>query len=1182
MKNLTLVCFLCLYSLLSVDTTVQAQTVSDKFGQNTMQFDKQDWIRYLSPNFAISYTDKDVDLAKYVLPVIEADYIELNKLFEHKLRGRIEVVIYSDFSDYAQSNIGVERHIINNGGVTDTKKAKIKLYFDGNHNHLRAQIREGLATILLGKILSGTNLQEIVQNSVLMNLPKWFVLGAVGYAREDWNTNLDNQVRDRLLSGKYNDFLDFARKEPELAGHSLFHFVSEVHGKSTVSNLLYLTRVNRSVESGFLYVFGKTFYQVAGADWFRYYSSRYNEDNLKRRFPSLGQLDIDLSKNATIRQIKISPDSKQIAFVEHLKGVQKIWLFDIETNKKTLLKKIGEKDWSGIYDTNYPLINWAGSNQLIVISEKKDKVQLKYLNINNDKKEAVQTIPNLERVTSFSVKDRTKLLLIGIQNGQSDIYTYQSGGGIKAITNDFWDESEAIYATVGNQQGILFTSNRPQARLNALRLNNDFPMRSDDVFFHDLGTPNKELLQLTHTPLANESNLIALSDGQYSYLSNINGFDNRYVASLDSVLWQQERVIVLEDGTQQIVSTDTIINDLPIDTTYLKPVYKWTGVAVANTDYSRSILEQNRSANKMVDLFYRDGTYQIFLRDFKQERTMEAVKKTSYRQLLEKRYNLSTFGQLTLDENPARIPSPTLQKSTGSVSQKIINRTDAIAPSTIDTVIPPVDTSDLDINNYEFQNEFDPIDEPTLDEDGTTVIIPTELIEEGTEIKVKKKQNTTPQRLSESSKVKAVEWDNKEATPYNGLFSMSELVLQFDNTPMYNNMDMYLGGHYQYQPLSLLAKVRFEDIYEDFSIQLGVRMPFTFNGMEYFVDVENNKGLIDQRYSFYRRSRTQNFILVDTVSQQSIEASGRNIKHIVEGEAKYPLSKTQSLRGILGVQLEKVAIIADNISTLQVPILNRNNLHLRFEYVYDNTVGLRFNVRKGGRFKAYADFYKPFVVNTEQGLEIDASNGLTTALGFDGRYYHTFDDKTIFAFRVAGASSFGQKKILYSLGGVENWIFTEEEEAIPLPSTDNFGLQTSAANLRGFGTNARNGSSYLLGNFEIRIPVLSYLMRKTPRNAMWRNFQIVGFLDVGTAWQGLSPFSDDNPLSTTIIDNNGPNSVSPVRVIVNYYRRPILMSYGIGFRTVLLGHYIRLDYAVGVETGQPQQPRVHIAIGTDF
>jgi hypothetical protein len=1159
-------------------STANSQVVSTDFGQNKLQYEQKKWFRYESTNFQISYAEDDEQMAKYVLPVVELDYIELSRMFEHQLKKRIEIILHSDYSDYLQSNIGLKRYSVNQGGTTKIITPKIQVYFNGSHADLRKQIRKGLAEVLLGKILVGTNIQEMVQNSVLMNLPQWFVRGAIAHATEDWSTEMDNKLRDVLLSGQYENFVELAKKEPLLAGQSLFHFVSQEHSKSTVSNLLYLTRINRSVENGFLYVFGKTYYQVVGADWFNYYSERYNTDNKQRRFPNKGQIALNIPKKAIVKNFKISPNSKFIAYTEHNQGVRKVIVYDLEKEVQTVLYKHGERDYSGDYESNYPLIAWSKtSDKVIIIHEKRDKVKVRYQPI--DKKMAKdKVIEGVERITDFDVVSSSSFAFVGIQDGHSDLYLY-NGGAPRAITNDFWDEKGLGIVTLRGQKGIVFSSNRTTATINSMRFTNELPPSNFDLYFYNLETKSKELIQLTRTPLANETHPIVMGKGDhFTYLSDENGFYNRYVAKLDTVLLRKERILILEDGTELIVALDSIYSHLPVDSTYIRPIYTLTGVAHANTDYSRNILEHDGSASKVVDLIYRDGTYKVFMRDAKPERAMESVEKTVYRRLLEK-MNGWLKGEKSTEAFKKSTKAQKARIGSGTVPKKL----DLEEPSPIrkDTN-PPVDTGKIDIDHYEFQSEFEDVKEPSVDAEEDENVRPTVLIEDGENIRATKRNKKERKRVLTDPGTKVVAWNETHANKYKSLFKVDKITFQMDNTPMYNGLDMYLGGYYQFQPLSFALKTGFVDVFENFYLELGLRVPFDFNGMEYFVNVENKKGLIDQRYSFYRRGRIYNYVVVDTTTNTSIEARGRTVKHLLQTELKYPLTKFQSIRGIFSLQLDKVSILAEELNSLQVPTYYENRLGFRLEYVFDNSLELRLNARKGTKFKAYVDLYKPFSVQTEDEFKVGFEGGLTAAIGFDARHYLTFDNKTIFAFRLAAASSFGQEKILYSLGGVDNWMFPTTSTSVSLPDASNYGLQTLGANMRGFNNNARNGSSYALGNIEMRIPIIDYISKNPPRNAMLRSLQLVAFLDVGTAWQGASPFSTSNPLNTTVIDNNGPGAISPVKVTVNYFRRPILVGYGFGIRTVLLGHYFRLDYAWGVETGQMQKPILYLSIGSDF
>lgn len=1156
----------------------QGQMVSTDFGHNRLQYEHKDWYRYESDHFDIFYAEADESLARYLLPVLELDYIELSRLFEHQLKKKVQVVVHSDYSDYMQSNIGILRHQVNEGGETNIVTPKMQLYFTGTHEQLRQQVRQGLAEVLLGKVLTGTSLQEIVQNSVLMNLPAWFLKGAVAHAAEGWTTEMDDRLRDVLLSGEYANFVELSKKEPLLAGQSLFHYISEEHSKSTISNLLYLTRINRSVENGFLYVFGKTYYQVVGVDWFNYYRDRYNNDNRKRRFPNKGELALSLHKKTIVNHLKISPNSKYVTYVEHHLGVRKVIVQEVATNERTVLYRAGERDRTEDYERHYPLVAWnTTSDKVIIIHEKQDKVYQRRQGIKGGRAKD-ELIVGVERILDVAVWNNATLMATGIRDGHSDLYQIK-GGSVKAISNDFWDEKEVAVITLDGKKGLVFSSNREDAPLKKEAFAQEFPSSNFDLYFYNPAAPQEPLLRLTRTPIANERAPITMGKGDhFTYLSDENGFYNRYVATVDSVLLYQEYVVVLQDGTEFLGHPDSSYSYLPVDSQYVRPVYIRSGVAAANTDYSRNIIAHDGNGSKVADLIYSQGAYHIFVRDARPDRAMEEVKKTTYRLLLEKQKGINKV-QKSKSAIKMVVPIPIEETSTPTFENNSEEplRLELEQPVQ-DTV--PVDTGTIDIDNYQFQSEFKDIEDP----DDQTEVRPLVLVEDGKEIRAtpRPKSKTTKRQLADP-RTKMVAWDSEDAEPYKSLFKISQLTFQLDNTPLFNGMNMYLGGYYEFQPLSFAFKTGFVDVFENFFLEVGLRLPLDFNGMEYFVTLENKRGRIDQKFSFYRRGRVNNYILVDTVSQESIEARGRTLKHWVEAEFTYPLTKFQSISARGGLQLDKVAILADDVPTLSVPVYYENRFNVRLEYVFDNAIPLYTNAWKGTKFKAYVDLYKPFTVqNAEGDFNLGLEGGLTTAIGFDLRQYWSFDNKTVFAFRAAAASSFGQQKILYSLGGVENWMFPAVNNTITLPEAGNYGLQTLAAGLRGFNNNARNGSSYALMNAEMRIPIVDYLTRNSPRNTVLRNLQLVVFFDVGTAWQGASPFSVDNPLNTTIIDNNSPGVVSPVRLVVNYYRRPILMGYGFGLRTVLLDHYFRLDYAWGVETGQVQEPVVYFSVGTDF
>ena len=204
-------------------------------------------------------------------------------------------------------------------------------------------------------------------------------------------------------------------------------------------------------------------------------------------------------------------------------------------------------------------------------------------------------------------------------------------------------------------------------------------------------------------------------------------------------------------------------------------------------------------------------------------------------------------------------------------------------------------------------------------------------------------------------------------------------------------------------------------------------------------------------------------------------------------------------------------------------------------------------------------------------------------VGFDARYYLKIYKCIIWANRISGAASFGTSRMLYYMGGLDNWLSTGSkfDYNTPIDQKNNYAFQTLATPLRGFIQNARNGDKYLMVNSELRIPLFSALKNGNIKSEIIRNFEIIGFFDAGTAWEGISPFSSSNPLFSETI----PNTTDNPSVIVNLhqYKSPVIMGFGPGLRTSLLGYFIKLDAAWSYDTGVvSQKPTYYLSIGLDF
>jgi hypothetical protein len=299
---------------------------------------------------------------------------------------------------------------------------------------------------------------------------------------------------------------------------------------------------------------------------------------------------------------------------------------------------------------------------------------------------------------------------------------------------------------------------------------------------------------------------------------------------------------------------------------------------------------------------------------------------------------------------------------------------------------------------------------------------------------------------------------------------------------------------------------------------------------------------------------------------------------LAQAGLRYPLDIFRSLRAMATVRRDRVQYLGTDNFALTLPAQTEQRAGLRLEYVFDNTIDLALNLRQGTRYKVFVEGSRSFALGDGNGLELDP--GFMGVVAADFRHYQRLDKRTILAVRLAGATSFGEQKILYYLGDTDNSLLPSFNSSIPIGDENN-RLTTLANNLRGFTANARNGNAYVLLNTELRVPVFRYFSERI-RSPFLRNFQMVGFFDVGTAWSGPDPYSDENPLNTAFFPDPAQAPNAPVQVRVVYFRNPIIAGYGIGARALLFGYLLRLDYAWGIETKEVLPPRLHLSLGVDF
>ncbi len=1138
--------FITGFCFLFFTSSLFSQTSQVEFGKNRVQFheDFKEWAMYESENFVTYWYGEGRAIGQAVVQMAETDFIDIQSILEHRMNDKIDIIVYKDLTDLKQSNIGSEEVFFNTGGKTKIVGNKIFVYFDGNHNNLRRSVREGVASAYLNAMMFGANLQEIVQNAVMLNLPEWFKEGLVSYAGESWNVHNDDRMRDVFLSKRYDKFENFADEYPKLAGHSMWYFISQNYGKSVVPNLLYLTRINRSIESGYAFVLGDT-YETSLNNWFEFYTQRYKTESKGFEKPKGKKVKFKNRRKLPISNLKLSPDGKKIAYAFNEIGKVKVFIQDIKTGKRTQILKYGARNLFQETDYNYPLLAWSPNNQeLGVIYEQRDIIKIIQRDLNTGKN-LEDILPNqFHRINSMDYINPFKMVFSATVKGVSDIYTFtpKTRQSLR-LTRDYWDDLDAKFVKIDGQKGILFSSNRMDTLLVTAKLDSILPLNTFDIFYYDLENPSQELTRVTNTPYTNERNPVGVDTTWFSYTSDASGMYNQNMGYLETYLAWNNQAIYLSDGSEIIIREDSIWNNvdsIAIDSLVIQPVYKKRGVTHNRTNYDSHLIRHDIAGkvNKQIILYKEGYNYKMYIQP------IDTLLSIPARTTIFRKQFLSEAG-LRLTEN---------QSTTGNVNAPI-------------KVIPKAE--EKIIEDYLFQSEFDEAEKPpliTIDEEVGTIVIEEPSL-------------SIPSSPS-WDETKIHEFRQERIVPYQLQFRTDFITTTVDNSLLFGGLSNYAGTGQEtnFPSPGILLKANFKDLFEDYVLEGGIRIPTTFNGAEYYLFLDNKKKRLDKRFAAYRRSRRRNGVDIappPTPPNRFVEPRNRETTFLTQMELRYPLDIFRSIRATTTFRIDKETQLATDQTALNTSTDKQQRLGLRLEYVFDNTLDVDINIKNGTRYKFHAEVMKRFEIDFIDGFNFDLNEGFLTVIGFDARHYQRLDKHSVLALRAAGSTSFGSERILFLLGGVDNWLFPSFNQDISTPSSEGFAYQTFANNLRGFKTNIRNGTSYALINAELRVPVFKYFSRRI-KSSFFRSFQLVGFFDIGTAWEGLSPYSDDNPLNITTVSNNA------VTLSINYFRDPIVMGYGAGIRGMLFGYFLKLDYGWGIESRVTQNPRLHFSIGMDF
>lgn len=1067
------------------------------FGKNRVQFNEFLWTYYKFDDFDTYFYLNGKNLAAYLSKYATEEIPLIEQKMGVSLEKKIQFLVFNNLTDLKQSNIGLAQNSsYNTGGITRIVGSRVMVYFDGNYKHFERQIRAAITEVLFNEMMFGGSLGKQVKTSALFTMPDWYKEGYISYMSRDLDVEIDNLIRDGILSGRYKKLNNLSGYDAVVAGHSFWNFIAEKYSPSAITNIILMTSASNNLKKGFLYVLGLS-YDVLIKEWYSYYEEQYKPFVNIAEKPN-GLLPVKYKSEVIYSQPRINPQGDKLAYATNERGKYRIIIYDFNKHKKHKIFQAGVTIDTKT-DYSYPLLAWHPSGLLLAFVVERKGMPWLYLYNFDEKKMMKQILYGVQKVTSLSYSDDGRFIVMSaVQGGNPDIFVFNvAAGSFERITNDSYTDLYPHF--LNHSTKIVFSSNRLNDTLGIMPPNNMLEQPSNfDLFVYDYSGHNIVLKRITKTPLTNEFKPVELAYNTISYLSDENGVFNQSLAQLDSA----------------VSSVDTTIH------------YRYFINSKTITNYSRSIydLQISKQSGKQALVYFEDGKTHLFIENAPSFASVSPVSLTITNARMEQ---LKKFQkQQSALKNKIQTKSQS-KKGTNTISE------------TPQTVKAPLRKYKRFLLVYQDKKGNEVIGEPSSE-------------------KVVKVGNNGQLMVVDNSE------ENKFVIPkrrnYYTEYYLDQMVSQVDFNYLNYSYQPFTGGNgpiYLNPGFNLFFQLGITDLMENYRLVGGVRFNFSFINNEYLASYVDLHKRLDKEIVFHRNTLESNVGAYNVARVHTHE-----LFYIL----KWPFNEALSLRGTVHYRSDAYVLLATDQPSLDYPNTYENWGGLKAELVYDGTRNLGLNLYKGWRWKIFAE-YSQLISKEFKNLVV---------LGFDFRNYQKIYRNFIWANRLAGSTSFGNNKLIYYMGGVDNWISPKFNYETPIDRTQNYGYQTLATNMRGFYQNIRNGNSFVVINSELRFPIFQFFSKTPISSGFLKNFQLVAFGDVGTAWTGPQPWSPLNSIYTNYVDSG------PYHVLVTVQKEPLVGGFGMGARVHLFGYFVRGDVSWGLEDYHINKPVYYLSFSLDF
>jgi Tol biopolymer transport system component len=1111
--------FATLTLILITGLQLHAQYIPEVFGKNRLQYRQFNW-QYLSgENFDVYYYDARKGVAQNALVYLESEFDRITDLIGYPPYFKTKVFLYNSLADLAQSNVGLNRTVYTVNGETEFIKPYVEVANLGTAQEFKEELLFKISELMVNEMMFGGSLKDIFQSSILMNLPDWFVDGASLYVAKGWSLEMDDYIRQLMQGRKSKRLGRLEGREAALAGQSVWNFIAEKYGKSSVGNILNYTRITRNEEKSILITLGVSFKQLM-SEWQKYYmdmSTRVGQSYVVPEDST--NLIRQQNKHTIFTTVKISPDGQYIAYAENDRGRYIVKVRSLKNGRERTIISGGSKVINQRVDYQLPLISWADVNTLGVIGIKQGEYVFWLYDLNT-RSRLPRELDRFSNVRSLNFSGNGRLAILSADfEGRNDLFLVSSRRDrVRRLTNDLYDDLDPSFIPGSNR--IVFSSNRVSDTLRSAKTP-EFGQMPDNynLFVFDLDTTKTILKRITNT-VSKDIAPMALDNDNFYYLSDQRGIVNLFKYNRISGIYSQ-----ITNFTSGIKNYD-----LNFQTNTL------AYVTIKNM-HQNIFLNHNFNVNRTV---FTPATRRKELqqaRVIREKRKTEENKNMSIKDLLNSRLKES---QTPVPKDSTAVPQDTIKVK--HPADSAVSHIDSVAHIKTDTVKK---TDVVNTDNYQFE-------EPKKKQEA---VVQTD--------NYKFEDETVKQNQpSESFLTRYMKSREKSRVtgpfPYESKFSADNLVASLVIDPM--------------RGLGMLLETQMNDMLENYRFHGGIMSTLDLRQSDVFAEFQFLPSFIDFSARFDRRA-----IRWAPYSDGNVY---KYTSHRLEFGASIPFSDRLRLTLKPFATITSSLDLGQEPFPAHAPSAQPTSNYYgggKAEIVYDNSVTTGMNLMEGTRGKISASHTHGLNAgqNSFSRVSIDIRHYqkiykeiVFAVRGFGGSFFGRSPKKFLLGGMdnwlfnktyLDGVTSQGQVNPLGTRSENQDILFTEY-----------------TTNLRGFDYATLFGNSVMVFNAELRVPLVRALTNGPISSNFFRNLQFTAFYDIGTSWSGKPPFSSGTSVSYDVVKDG------PFEAQIKNYLNPWLYSYGLGVRTVVFGYYLKFDLAWPVENYQVGKPRGFLTLGFDF